>query len=349
MKNKNQWKNSILTTSNTIHDAANNLEKYSMQIVLVVDKNQKFIGTVSDGDIRRGLLQEKNLKDSITDIVNLNPLVVPSSLKRELILQLMRSNKIHQIPIVDNNKNLIGLHLWDDIKLSKDRPNHMIIMAGGLGTRLKPHTEDCPKPMLPIAGRPMLEHIILRAKADGFKRFVIAVNYLGEIIKDYFKDGKDLNVEISYTNEEEPLGTAGALSLLDYVPEVPFIVTNGDVITDISYGKILDFHIDQEATATMAVRKHQWQNPFGVVELDGISIQGFTEKPVSESYINAGMYVLNPESLSSLKGKKFCDMPTLFERLNKKNLPTIAYATHENWVDVGRPDDYKNLQKKLLI
>ncbi len=347
MKEKDFWKDSILNSSDTIHDAAKNLEKQSIQIVLVVDKENKFIGTVSDGDIRRGLLQEKNLDDSILSISNLNPLVVPASLKRAQVLQLMQTNKIHQIPIVDNKNNLIGLHLWDDIKLSKERPNQMVIMAGGLGTRLRPHTEDCPKPMLPLGGKPMLEHIILRARAEGFIKFTIALNYLGEIIEDYFEDGKDFNVEISYTHEDEPLGTAGALSLLDSIPKDPFIVTNGDVMTDINYGKIIDFHLDQDAFATMAVRRHEWQNPFGVVKLDGINISGFLEKPISQSYINAGVYVLNPEAINHLEDKKFCDMPTLFERIKQKNLSTIAYATHEEWVDVGRLDDYRNAEENI--
>ena len=341
------WKNAILKSSSSIQDAAQNLELFSIQIVLVVDAAGKLLGTVSDGDIRRGLLQEKKLKDSILDVVHVNPLVVPETLEREFVLKIMKTNKIHQIPIVDEFNQLTGIHLWDIVALPKNRSNIMVIMAGGMGTRMRPHTEACPKPMLLLGDKPMLEHIIERAKAEGFSKFIIAVNYLGHMVEDYFGSGDKFDIEIEYTREDSPLGTAGALSLIRSSPKEPFVVTNGDVITDIRYGKVLDFHNYQEAVGTMAVRLHEWQHPFGVVKMDGIKIIGFDEKPVSRSYINAGIYVLDPISLESLNNGLFCDMPTLFERLHAKNLPTVAYAMHEEWLDVGRPDDYKKAEKSM--
>jgi len=219
------------------------------------------------------------------------------------------------------------------------RPNLMVIMAGGLGTRLRPQTESMPKPLLPVAGKPMLEHIIARARLQGFSHFTLAVHYLGHLIEDYFGNGERLQVQIDYLREQSALGTAGALSLLDPHPPAPFVVTNCDVITDIDYGALLDFHIRQGATATMAVRLHEWQHPFGVVQTNGVDIVGFEEKPIARSHINAGVYVLSAEALSVLHQNTACDMPVLFERLQAQAKRTVAFPMHEPWLDVGRPED----------
>jgi NDP-sugar pyrophosphorylase family protein len=251
----------------------------------------------------------------------------------------MGANKIQQIPIVTELRQVVGVHLWDEITALPARSNLMIIMAGGMGTRLRPYTETCPKPLLPVAGKPMLEHIIERAKLEGFSHFVLAVHYLGHMIQSHFGNGGQLGVQIDYLNEKSPLGTAGALGLLSPRPGAPFVVTNGDVITDIHYGELLDFHIRHNAMATMAVRMHEWQHPFGVVQTRGIEIVGFEEKPVARSHINAGVYALEPHALNMLSQDAHCDMPTLFERLQAKAMRTVAYPMHEPWLDVGRPDD----------
>ena len=185
----------------------------------------------------------------------------------------------------------------------------------------------------------MLEHIIDRAKLEGFNHFVLAIHYLGHMIEEHFGNGERLGVQIDYLREETPLGTAGALGLLNQLPNAPFVVTNGDVITDIHYGELLDFHTRHAATATMAVRLHEWQHPFGVVQTQGIEIVGFEEKPIALSHINAGVYTLDPTALSVLTVDAHCDMPTLFERLQAKAKRTVAYPMHEPWLDVGRPAD----------
>jgi NDP-sugar pyrophosphorylase family protein len=215
----------------------------------------------------------------------------------------------------------------------------MIIMAGGKGTRLMPHTEYSPKPMVAIGGKPMLEHIIERGKSEGFNHFVLAIYHLGQKIEDYFGNGERLGVQIEYLREQSPLGTAGALSLLSPRPESPFVVTNGDVITDIHYGELLDFHERYQASATMAVRVHEWQHPFGVVQTEGVEIIGYVEKPISRSHINAGVYALSPAVLDELNVNMPCDMPTLFNRLQANGKRTIAYPMYEPWLDVGKPDD----------
>lgn len=339
------WNDTLLSSTATIADAIKSLNDSMMQIVLVVDEDKKLLGTITDGDIRRGLLNGFELTHSLNDITNKEPLIVSPLMSRDTVLQLMKMNKIHQLPVVDDNQCVVDLHLWDSLLELKLRSNIMIIMAGGKGTRLRPHTENCPKPLLEVGGKPMLEHIIERAKLDGISRFVLAIHYLGHMIEEYFGDGSKWGVEIEYLREEQPLGTAGALSLFNCDTSEPILITNGDVLTDVHYGEIIDFHKFNNASATMAVRQHQWENPFGVVRTQGVDITGFDEKPIVYSHINAGIYVLDPEMLKGLKQNEYCDMPTLFALLKEQNLRTIVYPMHETWLDVGRHDDLKIAQK----
>lgn len=331
----------------TIGQAIQNLNNLGIKIVLVVDKANKFIGTISDGDIRRGLLKGLDLNSSIASIVNENALVVPFDMPHDMVRQLMTANKIHQVPIVDEQQKLLGLHLWDQMNTPPVRSNLMVIMAGGKGTRLMPHTKQKPKPLVELAGKPMLEHIIDSAKLEGFNNFVISIHHLGHMIEDYFGNGERFGVKIDYLREDSPLGTAGALGMMSNRPDKAMMVTNGDVITDVRYGELLDFHNRNRATATMAVRVHEWQHPFGVVQMKGVEITGFDEKPLARSHINAGVYVLSPEALNELSANTSCDMPTLFERLQAKGKRTVAYPMHEPWLDVGRPDDLQTANVKF--
>lgn len=333
------WRQAIVPAEATIQQVVSNLDKVAIKIVLVVNVAGELEGTISDGDIRRGLLKGLSLDSRIESVIHRNAFVVPPEMGRDMVMQLMVANKIQQIPVVDERHHVVGVHLWDDIATAPTRTNLMVIMAGGMGKRLLPHTENCPKPMLLVAGKPMLELIIERAKLEGFSHFVLAIHYLGQMVEDYFGNGERLQVQIDYLHENSPLGTAGALGLLNPRPEAPFVVTNGDVITDIRYGELLDFHIRHEAAATMAVRVHEWQHPFGVVQTEGIEIVGFDEKPVARSHINAGVYVLAPEALSVLDSDVHCDMPTLFERLQAQIKRIVAYPMHEPWLDVGREED----------
>lgn len=335
----NAWQATLLPLGSTIQQAIYSLEVSGLQIVLATKNGNKLVGTLTDGDIRRAFLRGLSLESSIDEVINPKPLIVPPEISRDVVLQLMQMNKLHQLPVVDADGVVIGLHVWDSIVAPTVLENWMVIMAGGKGTRLRPHTENCPKPMLEIGGKPMLEHIIERAKRDGFNHFLISLHYLGEMIEDYFGDGGKLGVNISYIHEDVPLGTAGSLSLMTSRPMLPFIVTNGDVLTDIHYNDFLDFHIRQCAHATMAVRQHEIQNQFGVVRTNGVEIEGFEEKPVYRSHVNAGIYVLSPNVLDHLECGEHCDMPTLFERIKKKDGRTIVYPMHEPWLDVGRPED----------
>jgi len=339
------WRKAILPAHATIQQVISNLDQVAIKIVLVINEAGALEGTISDGDIRRGLLKGLDINSAITNVIHRNPLVVPPEMTREMVMQLMVANKIQQIPAVNEHHHVVGLHLWDEIATSPVRPNLMVIMAGGMGTRLRPHTENCPKPLLLVAGKPMLEHIIEHAKLEGFSHFVLAVHYLGNMIEEHFGDGARLGVQIDYLREQSPLGTAGALGLLNPKPDSAFVVTNGDVITDIHYGELLDFHLRHNASATMAVRVHEWQHPFGVVQTQGVEIVGFEEKPVARSHINAGVYALDPDALNNLAADARCDMPTLFERLQEQSKRTVAYPMHEPWLDVGRPDDLERVRR----
>lgn len=338
------WRRTLLTAEATLRDAIANLQETSMQIALVVTPEEELLGTVTDGDIRRGLLQGLDLSSPLVSVIRREPLVVPSELSREAALQLMKANGIHAIPVVHGNRRVVGLHLLQKL-LSPDRhPNLMVIMAGGRGSRLRPHTDDCPKPLLPVGGRPILEHIIVRAREEGFHRFVVAIHYLGQMVEDYFGDGSPWQVEIEYLREESPLGTAGAIGLMNPRPEAPFLISNGDLLTDVRYSELLDFHLRHRAAATMAVRLYEWEHPFGVVRTEGVDITGFEEKPVSRSHVNAGVYVLDPSALDLLHAGEHCDMPTLFSRLKERDARTIVFPMHEPWLDIGRADDLERAQ-----
>jgi dTDP-glucose pyrophosphorylase len=339
------WQRAMLPDSTTIGQVIRNLDQIAVKIVLIVNASGVLQGTISDGDIRRGLLKGLDLGSPIKDIIQRNALVVSPDMSRDIVMKLTVANKIQQVPVIDEQRRVVGLHRWDDVTTPPNRANLMVIMAGGMGTRLRPQTENCPKPLLPVAGKPMLEHIIDRAKLEGFNHFVLAIHYLGHMIEEHFGHGERMGVQIDYLREQSPLGTAGALGLLNPLPNAPFVVTNGDVITDIRYGELLDFHERHAAIATMAVRVHEWQHPFGVVQMQGVEIVGFEEKPIARSHINAGVYALDPTALGVLTSDAHCDMPTLFARLQAKSQRTVAYPMHEPWLDVGRPVDLAEANK----
>lgn len=343
------WKKALLHPSALIKDAIQVLSEASLRIVLIVDENLTLIGTITDGDIRRGLLKGLTINSGISEVINQKPTVVPQGFPRAEVLRIMAVNKLFQIPVVGEDRRLLDLYLWDELSSPTARDNTILIMAGGKGTRLLPKTEKTPKPMLRLGGKPILEHIIEQAKAEGFSRFILAIHHLGEVIEEYFGDGKSLGVKISYVKEEIPLGTAGALSLIEPKPSGSIIVTNGDVLTDIKYGDLLDFHVENNAKATMAVQVHKTQIPYGVVQTKGVFITDFEEKPTQAFLINAGVYVIEPDCFVFLQEEKYTNMPDLFETLISHNLPTLAYLIHESWIDIGGHEEFTAAAKKLSI
>jgi dTDP-glucose pyrophosphorylase len=339
IKQNEVWRDTVIRSSTPIKVAIEQLNKVGIKIALVLDNNEHLLGTVSDGDFRRGMLRGLTLQDSVEKIMNTNPRTVKENSSRIDILNLMEKTKILQIPIVDDENKVIGLHLWDEISAKTKYSNVMVIMAGGKGSRLHPQTQKTPKPMLEVAGRPILEHIIRRAQGQGFNHFIIAINYLGKNIEDYFKNGESFGAKIEYLREELPLGTAGALSLISKNPEKAFIVTNGDVITDINYSNFLEFHSSQNASVTVAVHTHEFQIPYGVVQIDGLKMVSYEEKPIVSNLISAGVYALDPTILDLIKEIKFRNMPEVLEIAKNLQKNVIVYPLHESWIDVGRPED----------
>lgn len=333
------WEKCVMSSGGTIGDVISNLTYSTKKIVLIVSDEGKLLGTITDGDVRRGLLSGCDIQSNLEAVVNRKPFVVSTTVPIDKVKDLMLSHSIQQIPILLENGRLVGVHFWDELEQTKVRENLFIIMAGGVGRRLLPHTANTPKPMVPVQGKPILEHIIQRAKRDGFQNFVITVHHLSEVIENYFSNGESLGVSISYIRETSPLGTAGSLSSIDPTHSLPFVVTNGDVLTDINYSDLLDYHIRNHAEATMAVREHTWQNPFGVVLLQGSEVTQYEEKPVLTSLINSGVYALNPNILQLLSKSEYLDMSTLLKRVLESNQKLIAYPLYEKWIDVGSPQD----------
>lgn len=341
------WRKCILSPENSVRDAIDNLIASSKRIVLVESQGEKFLGTISDGDIRRGLLRGIGLESRLSEIIQKSPIVATPEMPKEIVKQLMLTNKIQQIPIVDSSKMLQGLHEWDDLESEPERENLFVVMAGGEGKRLLPHTLNTPKPMVLIQGKPMLEHILEKAKANGFRNFVLIVHHLSQVIEDYFGDGSNWEIKIRYIKEEKPLGTAGGLAQLSGVGEDPIVVTNGDVLSGLNYSDILQFHTDNGASGTMAVRQHEIAHPFGVVTLDGLRIVSIEEKPVQRNYINAGVYVISSEAIQSLAEGAFMNMTDFFATLQARSELVCAYPIHESWIDVGRPEDLREVATKF--
>ena len=327
------------TTS--IMDALKVIDKSSKQIALVVDNNKKLLGTLSDGDIRRALLNNISLESPVREIYFKTPTVVNINDSREEIINICSTKKIHQIPVVDNQGNIVGIEILDELVSKKVAPNKVVLMVGGLGTRLRPLTNSTPKPMLKVGGKPILETIISKFAQDGFVNIIMCVNYKSEIIEEYFGDGSKFGVHIEYIHEDKRMGTAGALSLLQSEPNEPFFVMNGDLLTNINFKHLLNYHKEHYSIATMCVRKYDFQIPFGVIELENEEIKSIEEKPTHSFFVNAGIYVLSPEILEHIPENKFYDMPTLFEKLISINKKTVSFPIREYWLDIGRLEEYE--------
>jgi len=337
-----------LKATNSIIEVINNIEDSQYQICFIVDNDTCLIGSVTDGDIRRGLIDGHQVDSHVSNIMNTEPISILDSQTENEAQIMMASNQIKQLAVVNKDNRLIGIHLMDQILNLAPKENFILIMAGGFGKRMMPLTEHLPKPMLVVGDKPILEHIIANAKAQGFSKFVISLYYLSELIIDYFGDGSNLDVSISYIHESQPLGTAGALSLIEPTPKLPFLVTNGDIITDINYANLLHFHESNQSQATMAIKKYELQNPYGVVNTKGLEIVSFEEKPIQISYVNAGIYAINPSALRYLQTNEPCDMPDFFQKLKNENHLISAYPIHETWADVGRPIDLSEVNESEL-
>ncbi|MFC8685125.1 nucleotidyltransferase family protein [Brevibacillus porteri] len=335
------WRELLVSPQTPILHTLEIIDKSARQIALVADENDRLLGTVTDGDIRRGLLKGRALQDPISLIMNSFPTVASPYETRENILALMKIKKIHQIPIVDEDGKIVHVEVLNELLRPTRKDNWVILMAGGLGTRLHPLTYDCPKPLLKVGNKPLLETILQSFIDQGFHRFYISVKYKAEMIQEHFGDGSNWGISIQYLQEKESLGTAGALSLLPEKPSEPFFVMNGDLLTKVNFEQLLDFHKTYQAQATMCVREYDHQIPYGVVRLDKYRLTSIEEKPTQSFFVNAGIYVLSPDAVENIPHNQYFDMPSLFDHLVKNQQQTIAFPIREYWLDIGRMADFE--------
>lgn len=333
------WRKALLPLRSTIRDAISAIETGSLKIALVVDENEHLRGTVSDGDVRRGMLKGIQLDEAVDRIMNSKPHTVPPQMPPQAVLNLMSELHLHQMPVVEADGKLIGLQSIDDLIESPVDDTWVVLMAGGLGTRMKPITETIPKPMISVSGRPLIESIVNGFVSQGFRRFYFAVGYKAEMFRDHFGDGKRFGITIEYLRERERKGTAGALSLLPERPTSPFLVMNGDLLTNVNFRQLLDFHRQHQAAATMCVREYAYQIPFGVIETEQQRLVGVVEKPTRSVLVNAGIYALDPGVLDHIPADRMYDMTELFSDLVAAGRPTVVFPMREYWLDVGRVED----------
>ncbi len=335
------WQKILVRNTAPIIDAIGIIDKGGLQIALVVDENNRLLGTVTDGDIRRALLKQIQLSSPISEAMCTN---FVSAREHEDVLALMRQRDIMQIPLVDKNGVITGLKSLKEVVSTPGLENPVVLMAGGLGTRLRPLTDTCPKPMLAVGGKPILETILGNFIAHGFRNFILCVNYKSEIIKGYFGDGSRWGARITYVEEHKRMGTAGALSLLPERPTMPFFVMNGDLLTNTNFRQLLEFHKAGGGKATMCVREYEFQVPFGVVTTNGNALVSIEEKPKHNFFVNAGIYVLNPEALDVIPEDTFYDMPDLYRTLMTQNHSATCFPIREYWLDIGRMDDFERAE-----
>lgn len=334
-----KWQQTLLNVNMTILEVLEIIDRSSLQIGIVIDENQCLLGTVTDGDIRRGLLKGLRLDENIAVVMNKKPFVVVKGFNEKELAQRMVRALLRQVPVVDQDKKICDIFFLEDYLRGYYHDNYVVIMAGGLGTRLGELTANCPKPLLSIGGKPVLETIIDNFKENGFNKFILAVNYKADMIEDYFGDGIKHGVEINYLKENKRLGTAGPLSLFVPQNDQPIMVMNGDLLTKLDFKVLLDTHNKSGASATMCVREYSLQVPYGVVNAEDSQIISIEEKPTHKFFVNAGIYVLEPKVLKLIPKDTYYDMPTLFSDITKQNMDTRIFPVIEYWMDIGRRDD----------
>ena len=326
------WKKTILKSNDTMDDAIRVLNEEALRIVMIVDDQEKLLGTITDGDIRRALTKHLNMSTMLSQIMHLSPISISLDFTNEQILSLMKKKSVLQLPIIDESGKIIGLKTLQNIHEIQTCDNTVFLMAGGYGKRLKPLTNDTPKPLLKVGSKPILEIILSQFIEAGFHKFVISTHYKAQMLKDYFGDGTKWDVSISYVYEVDPLGTAGSLGLIPKInDDLPIIVMNGDLLTKIDFKTFLNFHSSNLGVASICVREYDLTVPYGVVESSNQSLISIKEKPVYKFFVNAGMYILNQSLLKSLDGKTYLDMPILLENQLKKGLKVNVFPVHEYW------------------
>ena len=342
------WKKILISPNDSLEHAIKVLQKGGCRIVLVSDENNKLLGAVTDGDIRRALINKLGMNSKISQVMNDKPIKASKSTPRKELLSIMSSKGLLHMPIVDEDEVLCGLETVQHIIESPSYKNPVFILAGGFGVRLHPLTKDIPKPLLKVGNKPILETIIDQFINHGFYNFYISTHYKSKLIKEYFKDGKKYGVNIQYVNEDIPLGTAGSLGLLPKnLEDLPVIIMNGDLLTKIDFKQLLDFHSNNGTNATMCVREYDFQVPYGVINIDGHNVKGIQEKPIHKFFVNAGIYVLNRNIINKIDGKSYLDMTEFLEK-ELDDGGVSAFPIHEYWIDIGRMEEYERANQDIV-
>jgi len=340
---KHNWKNLLIDETTTIVSAIKRMDAEGLRALLVVDDEHRLLGIITDGNIRRYLLKHGNLEASVQVIMNKNPITASLSENQDQLLMKMHELSILHLPIVDHEKHVVGFETFDTLFAKKNRDNWVVFMAGGLGKRLHPLTVDCPKPLLKIGTKPIAEILLENFIKCGFKNFYFSVNYKSDMIRDYFESGHRWGVTIQYIQEEAALGTAGSLSLLPSLPEKPFFVINADILTNVDFNRVLEFHQEHQnkSYATLCIRHHKSTVPFGLVHVDEIDHKLITieEKPTQDFFVNAGIYILEPKALPYLSFNSYCDMPQFLTNLARQELHVETFLIREYWLDIGHHDN----------
>ena len=330
----------------TMEDAINVLTKEALRIVIVVDADRRILGIVTDGDIRRALVSGCTIKSPVSEFMHKNPFVASSEDSRETIVSMMKEQDVLVIPVVNKQNQVIGVETLSQLLDAKKYDNPVFLMAGGFGKRLSPLTDNTPKPLLKVGSKPILETIIEQFARYGFHSFFISVHYKADMLKDYFGNGEKWGINIQYVHEKEPLGTAGSIGLLPgFIPDLPLIVMNGDLLTKVNFERLLEFHGDSGGSATMCVREYDFEVPYGIIESDENRVRRIVEKPVHSFFVNAGIYIISPELARSIDGSDYLDMPSFLNSKLDDGEQVNVYPIHEYWVDIGRMDEYQLAHK----
>jgi dTDP-glucose pyrophosphorylase len=342
------WKSVLVQPETSLEEAIATLDRGALRIAIVVDEQDRLLGTLTDGDVRRALLKHLPLDIPVREVMCATPQTAQRDWSRERVLAVMESTQLLQLAVVDTDGHVVGLETLHGLLEKHLLNNPVFLMAGGLGTRLHPLTHDCPKPLLKVGDKPILELILESFINAGFHRFFISTHYLPEMIRDHFGDGTRWGVSIQYTHEETPLGTGGALGLLphDEINE-PLLMANGDLLTNLDFRGLLDFHNGHMSVATMCVREYEYQVPYGVIQSEGHLVRSMMEKPLYKFFVNAGVYVLSDELVKSVLPETRIDLPTLLEQFIANGKNVNVFPVHEYWLDIGRKEDFQRAQDEV--
>lgn len=342
----NELERVTVSPESSVRQVMECIDRSAKGIALVLDEQRRMMGTVTDGDIRRAILAGMDLDLSISELIRqrqpsftTGAITAPLGTADSVLLHLMTENGVRHIPLVDDDGCVADISFLTELVKEYELPLRAIVMAGGYGSRLRPLTEELPKPMLPVGNKPLLELIVEQLKQAGIRQVNVATHYKGDVIADHFKNGEAFGVDIRYVKEDQPLGTAGALSLLEEVDE-PLLVMNGDILTRVDFRALLHFHREHKADLTVCVRQYEFNVPYGVIDTDGVNVKGISEKPVVRQFINAGIYLLNAQVRRLIPNGQPYDIPDLIERLIQEERTVVCFPIREYWLDIGKVDQY---------